>query len=102
MSIIPNELPAGREAYGRSPDFTPDNLPARLQTAHSTKAGTWGLLHVLEGKILYQLEAPFEGNQLAAAGEKIVIASQVPHHVKFVEPGRFFVEFYRSPELTRG
>ena len=52
MLTIPKELPAGFEAYGRSTDFTPDNLPARLQAAHSTKAGTWGLLHVLEGKIL--------------------------------------------------
>ena len=102
MSTIPKELPAGFEAYGRSTDFTPDNLPARLQAAHSTKAGTWGLLHVLEGKILYQLEAPFEGEQLAAAGEKIVIESEVPHRVKFVERGRFFVEFYRKAELTPG
>ena len=101
MSTIPKELPAGFEAYGRSTDFTPDNLPARLQAAHSTKAGTWGLLHVLEGKI-YQLEAPFEGEQLAAAGEKIVIESEVPHRVKFIERGRFFVEFYRSAVLTPG
>lgn len=101
MSTIPIELPAGLAAYGRSPDFTPDNLPARLQAAHATKAGTWGLLHVLEGKILFQLEPPFEGERLAAAGETIVIESKVPHHVKFVEAGRFFVEFYRSAELAR-
>jgi tellurite resistance-related uncharacterized protein len=95
MSSIPKELPASLEAYGRSPDFTPDNLPARLQAAHATKAGTWGLLHVLEGKILYQLEAPFEGEQSAAAGERIVIESEVPH--KIVEGGRFFVEFTEGP-----
>ena len=89
MSSIPKELPVGLEAYGRSPDFTPDNLPARLQAAHATKAGTWGILHVLESKILYQLEAPFEGEQSAAAGERIVIESEVPHHVKFVEGAAF-------------
>lgn len=102
MSMIPKALPAGLEAYGRSTDFTPDNLPARLQAAHSTKAGTWGLLHVLEGKILYRLEAPYDGEKLAAAGEKIVIESEVPHRVKFVERGRFFVEFYRKAQLTPG
>ncbi len=96
MSMIPKELPTGFEAYARSPDFTPGNLPSRLQAAHSTKAGTWALLHVLEGKILYQLEAPYEGEQLAAAGEKVVIEAQVPHHVMFIEPGRIFVEFYRA------
>lgn len=95
MSTIPTKLPPNFESYGRSPDFTPENLPAKLQSAHSTKAGTWGLLHVLEGKIRYQLEAPYEGEQLAAAGEKVVIEAEVPHHVEFLEPGRFFVEFYR-------
>jgi hemoglobin len=101
MSTIPKELPAGFEAYGRSPEFTPENLPARLQAAHSTKAGTWALLHVLEGKILYQLEAPYEGEQLAAAGEKVVIEAEVPHHVEFIERGRIFVEFYRNAEPPR-
>jgi hemoglobin len=99
---IPKELPTGFEAYGRSPDFTPDNMPARLKSAHSTKAGTWGLLRVLEGKIFFQLEAPFEGERLAAAGDSIVIESEVPHHVEFVEPGRFFVEFYRRAETASG
>jgi hemoglobin len=99
MSMIPKEIPPGLEAYARSPDFTPDDLPPRLQTAHSTKAGTWGLLRVLEGKILYQLESPYEGEQLAAAGECIVIESEVPHHVEFVERGRFFIEFYRRADM---
>lgn len=98
MTTIPTRLPAGFEAYGRSPDFTPETLPARLQAAHSTKAGTWALLHVLEGKILYELEPPYAGEQLAAAGEKVVIEAQVPHHVTFLEPGRIFVEFYRLAE----
>lgn len=100
MSTIPKQIPTGFEAYGRSPDFTPDNLPSRLRAAHSTKAGTWGLIHVLEGKILYQLEVPFIGEQMAAAGECIVIESGVPHHVEFVEQGRFFIEFYRSASAS--
>ncbi|KQZ99912.1 hypothetical protein ASD64_13980 [Mesorhizobium sp. Root157] len=58
------------EAYGRSPEFTPEMLPAKFQTAHATKAGTWGLLHVIE-----------EGT---------------PHHVAFTESGRIFIEFYRK------
>jgi hemoglobin len=99
MSTIPTEIPTGLTAYARSPDFTPDNLPPRLQAAHSTKAGTWGLLRVLEGKILYQLEIPFEGEQLIAAGECVVIESEVPHHVEFVERGRFFIEFYRRADM---
>lgn len=96
MSAIPTRLPEGFEAYGRSPDSTPENLPSRLQSAHRTKAGTWGLLHVVEGTLLYMLEAPYFGDAIATAGDKIVIESEVPHHVQFVTPGRFFVEFYRA------
>ncbi len=96
MSHIPEKLPTGLVSYARSPEFTPETLPAKLQAAHSTKAGTWGLLHVLEGKVRYQLEPPHEGEQLVGAGENVVIESGVPHRVAFVVPGRFFVEFYRT------
>jgi hemoglobin len=92
---IPERLPPGFEAYGRSPDFTPETIPAKLQAAHATKSGTWGLLHVLEGSVRYTLEAPHRGERLVGAGEQVVIEAQVRHHVAFVEPGRFFVEFYR-------
>ena len=95
MSTIPSEMPPGLLAYGRSPEFSSDNLPAKLQSAHSTKAGTWGLLHVLEGVVHYRLEAPHQGAKIVRAGETVVIESQVPHRVAFLEPGRMFVEFYR-------
>lgn len=98
MPDIPKKLPVGLIPYGRSPDFTPETLPAKLQTAHSTKAGTWGLLHVLEGKVLYRLEPPHSDEQLAAAGEAVVIEPGVLHRVAFVEPGRFYVEFYRASD----
>lgn len=58
---IPTHIPDGFEAYGRSPEFTPETLPAKLQSAHSTKAGVWALLHIIEGEVLYQLEPPRQG-----------------------------------------
>jgi hypothetical protein len=33
-ALIPNVLPPGVVSYGRTPDFTSDNLPAKLRTAH--------------------------------------------------------------------
>jgi hemoglobin len=93
---IPDRLPDGLEAYARSPEFNSESLPARLQSGHATKAGTWGLLHVLEGVLLYRLEAPREDVRLVKVGETVVIESEVAHHVEFVEPGRMFVEFYRN------
>jgi hemoglobin len=102
MSTIPAQLPVNFIAYGRSPDFSSDNLPAKLRTAHSTKAGTWGLLHVLEGTLRYRLEPPHQGERLVSAGETVVIESEVPHRVEFVMPGRMFVEFYREDTPNAG
>lgn len=93
---IPTHIPDGFEAYGRSPEFTSETLPAKLQSAHSTKAGTWALLHVIEGEVLFQLEPPYQGERRARGGETIVIEDAVPHHVAFTESGRIFIEFYRK------
>jgi len=95
MSAIPKQLPADLEAYARSPLFTSEDLPSMLRARHSMKPGVWGLIHVQEGRILFQLEAPYQGEQQAAAGENVVIEPEVFHHVEFVEPGSFFIEFYR-------
>jgi hypothetical protein len=67
----------------------PKNLPAGL------------VAHVLEGKVLYSLEAPHSGEQLVAAGDNVVIESGVLHHVAFVEPGHFYVEFYRAADSSK-
>lgn len=52
-------------------------------------------------KVLYSLEPPQHGEQLAAAGDSVVIAPGVLHHVAFVESGRFYVEFYRAADSSR-
>ncbi|MCB5191178.1 DUF1971 domain-containing protein [Methylobacillus arboreus] len=99
MSQIPTQLPRGLEAYKRTPEFTPDNLPAALQSQHSTKPGVWGLLHVLEGQVIYHLASPHEASAIADAGEHIVIEPEIVHWVEFGIPGRFYVEFYHAAPL---
>jgi tellurite resistance-related uncharacterized protein len=55
------ELPGDVVAYRRSPEFDERTLPAALQRPHTTKAGAWALINVLEGKLLYRvLDPPFE------------------------------------------
>lgn len=101
MNAIPDALPAGFIAYARSPDFTPETLPAKLQAAHTTKPGTWALLHVLEGQVLYELEPPRSGQRLVSAGAQLVIEAQVFHHVHFTKPGRIFIEFFRHRDAVK-
>ncbi|MBU6456079.1 MAG: DUF1971 domain-containing protein [Bradyrhizobium sp.] len=93
---IPPGLPADVVAYGRTPDFTPQTLPAAFKSAHTTKSGVWGLIRVLEGRLSYHLELPHEGSKLVSAGETAPIPPNIPHRVAFVEGGRFFVEFFKK------
>lgn len=67
MSDIPHSLPEGVEAHGRSIDFTANNRPLKLQRTHTIKPGPWGLIHVLEGRIHFELEAPWQRRPLPKA-----------------------------------
>lgn len=93
---LPSVLPPGLVRYGESPVFTPDNLPEKLKTAHTTKAGTWGLLRVHTGIVHYVVDVPPHAQAVVSAGKTVVIEPEVPHHVEFALPGSFQVEFYRA------
>lgn len=92
----PSVLPAGLVRYGESPVFTPDNLPEKLKAAHTTKAGTWGVLRVHTGIVQYFVDVPPHAQAVVSAGNTVVIEPEVPHHVEFALPGSFQVEFWRA------
>ena len=94
MKSIPSEcLP-----YSRSPTFTEVTLPDSLRRDHSTKAGTWALIHVLEGHVRYVIHSEPNETQLLGVGEFGVIEPEVLHHVEPVGPLSMFVEFHRVPQ----
>ena len=84
--------------YGSSPIFTETTLPDALRNEHRTKAGTWGLLRVLEGEVrLIFTGAP---NPLCVTVDSpAMIPPDAPHHVEVDRPMRMQVEFYREPPL---
>ena len=89
-------LPEGLVAYRRTPIFDQDSLPAGLRGRHSTKEGTWGLIVVLEGRLLYRLlDPPLE--QILDPQTSGVVRPTQPHEVEPLGPVRFFVEFYGAP-----
>jgi len=89
------ELPGGFSAYKRTPDFTATSIPAALTANHSTKAGVWGLLHVVEGELRYIVEPPLERDLRVVVGGPAVIVPEVLHRVVAGDGVKFFVEFYR-------
>lgn len=101
MNFIPSDLPPGLEIYARTPDFTPATLPADLTSSHHLAEDAWGMIRVLQGAVLYALEAPNSATVVINAGNCAVIEPQTLHHLQFVEPGRFFIEFYIPRDTLR-
>ena len=97
----PGGLPAGLERYKRTEEFTLGTIPAGLKKDHSTKAGTWGLIHVTAGSLRYTVtDSRRAGAEtlLTADGPPGVVEPTIVHHVTPRGDGvRFFVEFWRAP-----
>ena len=93
-------LPEGLVPYKRTAEFTPETVPAGLRKDHCTKADVWALIHVIAGKLRYQVtdRRRCASNLLitsdTAAG---IVEPTILHHVKPLEGCRFFVEFWRPP-----
>lgn len=93
-------LPAGVAPYARTSDFTESTVPPGLLRSHTTKAGAWGLIHVLEGRLAYRItdprRAPTE-TVLSPEGEPGVVEPTILHEVEPLGAVRFYVEFLRAP-----
>lgn len=91
----PAALPPGCEPYRSTPLFTEATVPPGLLRSHRTAPGTWGLIRVLEGRLLYRVLDPASERVLDPAGAPGLVEPGVPHEVAPLGPVRFQVEFHR-------
>ena len=92
-------LPPGLRSYKRTPTFTEATVPAGLVRDHSTKEGTWGLIRVEDGKLLYVVTDPRRpsAERLLTPGvESGVVEPTILHRVEPQGPVRFHVEFFMA------
>jgi tellurite resistance-related uncharacterized protein len=89
------EIPDGHRPYKRTADFDAQSMPEALRRDHATKAGVWGVIHVLEGRLRYLVEAPLARDEMLEPGRDGVIVPEVAHRVVPEGEVRFFVEFHR-------
>jgi tellurite methyltransferase len=90
------EMPSDFVAYKRTPEFTEATVPQGLLRDHSTKAGVWAQIRVLDGTLRYHVPSLSRRFDLTRDAPGIVIA-EVVHHVEPLGPVRFYVEFFRAP-----
>ena len=86
------------EPYRSTPVFDQDTLPAALRARHSTKAGVWGVIRVLEGELELTYLGPERAILLSPERPGIVLPEQ-PHFVTPRGSVRMQVDFYDRPPL---
>ena len=88
-------LPPDVTAYKRTPEFTHDTIPAGLLKSHSTKAGVWGNIVVVDGRLRYRILEPVLEEFELDPGSAGVVEPTIKHEVEPLGPVRFYVEFFR-------
>ncbi|MGI9282385.1 MAG: DUF1971 domain-containing protein [Endozoicomonas sp.] len=88
-------LPDHVTAYKKTPVFDQDSMPAGLLKTHRTKEGTWGVLNVLEGSVVFCPEQQSTEKVSLSAGDQWVIQPEQAHHLELNGPVSCYVEFYK-------
>ena len=86
------QLPPDVTPYRETPQFTADTIPAGLLRDHQTKAGTWGRIVVLSGRLAYTVG---DRTWVLRPGVDGFIAPTVAHHVAAMGEVCFKVVFAR-------
>jgi tellurite resistance-related uncharacterized protein len=92
-------LPDGAEHYRSTAVFTEATIPGGLLADHSTKAGVWGRIKVLSGKLRYLISDP-RGETFSVLldphSASAIIEPTILHRVAPVGPVAFQVDLFRS------
>jgi len=88
-------LPLSVAFYKRTPEFDQTSVPKGLLRSHSTKAGVWARIRVLDGELLFRILEPEAVEHLLVPGRDGIAAPEQRHEVEPRGAVRFRVEFLR-------
>jgi hemoglobin len=88
------------QPYESTPVFDETTLPEGLRREHSTKAGVWGVIRVLQGRLKLTWLDTGEARILAPSRPGLVAPEQ-PHVVEPVGPMKMRVDFYDQEPAMR-
>lgn len=90
------QIPDNYAPYKRTPLFTTRTIPAGLLSRHSVKRGIWGMIHVEQGNLRYQIYEPLNREIVIESGQSAVILPEVFHKVVPMDTVEFWVEFWQK------
>lgn len=82
--------------YRSTPIFDQDSLPQALRARHNTKAGVWGRIRLIEGRLRLTFLDPPRDEILTPDNPGIVTPLE-PHFVTPMGPMKMQVDFYDQP-----
>jgi len=88
-------LPDNVNAYKKTPLFNEETIPKALLNDHNTKKGTWGLINILEGELVYTIQSDPQEIVRLNKDKCGVVEPEVLHNVQPEGKVKFFVEFYK-------
>lgn len=92
----PASLPGDVRAYRTIGPFDRSTLPDGLWRTHDLAQGTWGLVELAGGRIVFVWDdGSGDVAELAAPGS-IVVPPQVPHHVEASGDFRLSITFHKA------
>ena len=92
------QIPEHVAAYRRTAEFSEATIPAGLRSRHNTRAGVWGRIRVLEGRLRYRILEPEIEELVLSPGQDGVVEPEVFHEVESVGAVRFYVEFLHASD----
>jgi tellurite resistance-related uncharacterized protein len=84
------------QPYRSTPVFDEETLPAALRARHSTKAGVWGVIRLIEGRLRLSYLEP-DADLIVDADHPGLIEPERPHFVTPLGPLKMRVDFYDRP-----
>jgi tellurite resistance-related uncharacterized protein len=87
------ELPAGLRLARTAGPFDADTVPNGLRTAHRIGEGTWGVLRVLDGSVVFTVDEEPATTVSLPAGARHPIPPLVDHHLTIVGAVSLVVDF---------
>ena len=88
------EMPETVVAFKRTETFTEHTVPDALLTDHTTPAGIWGRITVVEGTLRYRVMQLNTDIELSPQNPGIIVP-EAPHRVRPGGTVRFYVELFR-------
>jgi len=87
------ELPANLRFVRTSPEWNERSLPTGLRRSHRLGNGTWGRIHVHQGRLQFSMASQPPLHHELVRGEEQAIPPEMDHEVRPVGSVRFSLDF---------